>query len=104
VVFVDLDGFKSINDTYGRLFDRATLVGAGAIIRGSAKPIVAARFEGDEFALIPPDTGAPGARAVAERVRERIAAHTLFFVTPAGGEADGLRRNRDAIRFGFVSR
>ena len=39
---------------------------------------VAARFGGDEFALVLPDTGGPGALAVGERVRERIAAHRFL--------------------------
>jgi diguanylate cyclase (GGDEF)-like protein len=44
---------------------------------------VVARFGGDEFALILPDTGGEGAFAVGERIRERIAAHTFLV-------ADGL--------------
>ena len=44
---------------------------------------VVARFGGDEFAVIQPDTGSDGAVAVADRVRERIAAHPFL-------EVDGL--------------
>ena len=37
-----------------------------------------ARFGGDEFALVLPDTGGEGAFAVGERIRERIAAHPFL--------------------------
>ena len=39
---------------------------------------VVARFGGDEFALVLPDTGSEGAFAVGERIRERIAAHSFL--------------------------
>jgi diguanylate cyclase (GGDEF)-like protein len=75
LLFVDLDGFKSINDTYGHLFGSRALVEAAGVIRASARETdMVARFGGDEFALILPDTGSEGAAAVGERVRERIAA------------------------------
>ena len=46
------------------------------MIRGSARETdVVARFGGDEFAVVLPDTGSEGALAVGERVRDRIAAH-----------------------------
>jgi diguanylate cyclase (GGDEF)-like protein len=79
LLFVDLDGFKSINDAHGHLFGSRALVEAAAVVRGSARETdVVARFGGDEFALVLPDTGAEGAFAVGERIRERIAAHTFL--------------------------
>jgi diguanylate cyclase (GGDEF)-like protein len=79
LLFIDLDGFKSINDSHGHLAGSRALVEAGAVIRGSARETdIVARFGGDEFALILPDTGSPGARAVAERIRERIARHSFL--------------------------
>jgi diguanylate cyclase (GGDEF)-like protein len=79
LLFIDLDGFKTINDTHGHLFGSRALVEAAAVIRSSARETdVVARFGGDEFALILPDTGGEGAFAVGERIRERIAANTFL--------------------------
>jgi diguanylate cyclase (GGDEF)-like protein len=84
LLFIDLDGFKAVNDTYGHLFGSRALAEAAAVIRKSARETdVVARFGGDEFALVLPDTGVGGAFAVGERIRERIAAHTFL-------AADGL--------------
>lgn len=79
LLFIDLDGFKSINDSHGHLFGSRALVQAAAVIRGSARETdVVARFGGDEFAVVLPDTGGEGAFAVGERIRERIAAHRFL--------------------------
>jgi diguanylate cyclase (GGDEF)-like protein len=73
LLFIDLDGFKAINDSHGHLYGSRALVEAAAVIRQSARETdVVARFGGDEFALILPDTGSDGAAAVGERIRERI--------------------------------
>jgi diguanylate cyclase (GGDEF)-like protein len=79
LLFIDLDGFKGINDTHGHLFGSRALVEAAAVIRGSARETdIVARFGGDEFALVLPDTGGEGAFAVGERIRDRIAAHLFL--------------------------
>ena len=79
LLFIDLDGFKGVNDTHGHLAGSAALVEAAGVIRRSARETdVVARFGGDEFALILPDTGSEGAVAVGDRVRERIDAHRFL--------------------------
>jgi len=79
LLFLDLDGFKAVNDTHGHLFGSRALVEAAAVIRSSARETdVVSRFGGDEFALVLPDTGGEGAFAVGERIRERIAAHRFL--------------------------
>ena len=79
LLFIDLDGFKAINDRHGHLFGSRALVEAAAVIRGSARETdVVARFGEDEFALVLPDTGAEGAYAVGARIREKIAAHRFL--------------------------
>jgi diguanylate cyclase (GGDEF)-like protein len=75
LLFIDLDGFKSINDKHGHLFGSRALVEAAGVIRASARETdIVARFGGDEFALVLPDTGTDGAFFVGERIREKIAA------------------------------
>jgi diguanylate cyclase (GGDEF)-like protein len=79
LLFMDLDGFKAVNDTHGHLAGSRALVEAAAVIRRSARETdVVARFGGDEFALVLPDTGSEGAAAVGERIRERVAAHAFL--------------------------
>jgi diguanylate cyclase (GGDEF)-like protein len=83
MLFIDLDNFKVVNDLHGHLCGSHTLVEAAGVIRGSARETdVVARFGGDEFAVVLPDTGSEGAEAVGERVRERIAA--FRFLTDKG--------------------
>ena len=79
LLFIDLDGFKSINDSHGHLFGSRALVEAAAVIRQSARETdVVARFGGDEFALVLPDTGSDGAVMVGERIRDRLHAHRFL--------------------------
>jgi diguanylate cyclase (GGDEF)-like protein len=84
LLFIDLDGFKGINDTHGHLYGSRALVEAGGLIRQCARETdVVARFGGDEFAIILPDTGSEGAAAVGERIRDRVNAHGFL-------QGDGL--------------
>ncbi|HEV8121344.1 MAG TPA: GGDEF domain-containing protein [Candidatus Polarisedimenticolia bacterium] len=73
-IFLDLDGFKSVNDRHGHLMGSRALVEVGAVLRGVVREIdVVARFGGDEFTIILPQTSAAGARVIAERLRQRVA-------------------------------
>ena len=79
LLFIDLDGFKQVNDNHGHLSGSKALVEAAEVIRGCARETdVVARFGGDEFALILPDTGREGAISVAVRIRERVAEHVFL--------------------------
>src|SRR5688572_7927763 len=79
LLFMDLDGFKGVNDQHGHLAGSRALVEAAAVIRRCARETdVVARFGGDEFAIILPDTGSEGAAQVGDRVRERLGAHPFL--------------------------
>jgi diguanylate cyclase (GGDEF)-like protein len=83
VLFLDLDEFKHVNDTWGHLAGSRTLREVGQLLQATLPPgAIPARYGGDEFVIILP--GADGARAVsvAESVRTAIAGTT--FLTDAG--------------------
>ena len=78
LLLIDLDKFKSVNDTAGHLAGDQMLIGVGRAISQVVRPgEVVARFGGDEFAVLVARTGADGARAAAERIRRQIAALEL---------------------------
>jgi diguanylate cyclase (GGDEF)-like protein len=75
VVLLDMDGLKAINDQHGHLTGSRALVRLGKILRSHSRAIdTAARYGGDEFALILPEAGPDIATRVVSRIRERLAA------------------------------
>src|SRR4030095_2368592 len=73
LLFLDLDSFKQDNDLHTHLAGRQVLMEPAAVIRGCARETdVVARFGGDEFTLLLPDTDTEGAVQVAERIRDRL--------------------------------
>jgi len=75
VVLLDMDGLKIINDHYGHLTGSRSLVRLGKILRNHSRAIdTAARYGGDEFALVLPEAGKDIASRVVSRIRERLAA------------------------------
>lgn len=79
LVFLDLDGFKSINDLYGHLAGSRTLHEVGEIMRESVRATdVLARYGGDEFVAVLPETDCQGALAIAERIRKAIEGHVFL--------------------------
>ena len=73
-VFLDLDDFKEVNDRRGHLVGSHVLVEMAAVILQSVRDTdIVARYGGDEFVVIIPETAAADAQRVAERVRAGIA-------------------------------
>jgi diguanylate cyclase (GGDEF)-like protein len=74
VLLLDMDELKSINDSYGHVKGSRALVRLGDILRVYCRDIdTAARYGGDEFALVMSEAGAAEAQQVAARIRQRVA-------------------------------
>jgi diguanylate cyclase (GGDEF)-like protein/putative nucleotidyltransferase with HDIG domain len=78
IIMLDLDFFKTYNDTYGHLAGDDVLTSIGKCIQASIRTVdMAFRYGGEEFAIILPETMTEGAYLVAERIREKIE-HKVF--------------------------
>jgi diguanylate cyclase (GGDEF)-like protein/PAS domain S-box-containing protein len=75
LIVLDLDHFKDVNDRWGHAGGDRVLRATGDLLRRSLREFdLAARWGGEEFCLLLPDTEAAAALATAERLREAIAA------------------------------
>ena len=78
VLFMDLDFFKRVNDTYGHLIGTRVLVEAGAVIRSCVRETDSVvRYGGDEYVVLLVETKAEEAILVAERMRKMIEEKTF---------------------------
>ena len=84
LVSIDLDHFKSVNDTHGHATGDAVLAGVASFLRmGIRTTDLAARVGGEELALLLPETSLRDARDVANRLRATIAEHAFMSATGA---------------------
>jgi diguanylate cyclase (GGDEF)-like protein len=111
VAYLDLDNFKSINDTLGHQAGDALLRAVAGAIRSAVRPSdVCARFGGDEFVVLFPELGADSAAIALERVLDavRLAAANNSGVTASIGavtflappsQLDSLIKQADAALY-----
>lgn len=98
VLLLDVDGLKRHNDRMGhRAGDLALVRVAAAIKNGSRQSDVAARWGGDEFAILAPSTGREEALQLAERVRELAASSGLSVSIGVATLQESLSREPEAI-------
>jgi diguanylate cyclase len=77
VALIDIDHFKSINDTYGHIIGDNVLKQLGGALKASLRETdLAGRYGGDEFCVILPDTTLAQAGEILERLRRTVHEHT----------------------------
>jgi diguanylate cyclase (GGDEF)-like protein len=84
MIFMDIDHFKKVNDTYGHVHGSALLCETAEVIQKCIRVVDhAARYGGDEFIIILPETGKEEAYMIAERIRAAVESNKFL-------ERDGL--------------
>lgn len=111
LLLIDIDNFKSINDTYGHLAGDSVLSSLGKLLRALLRrDDVAARYGGEEFAVVAPHTVAQQAMRLGEKLRSNIAEYPFealpqvtvsigCAVYQAGDSADALIQRADTALY-----
>ncbi|WP_434034067.1 GGDEF domain-containing protein [Cupriavidus sp. a3] len=86
LLIVDIDHFKSVNDTYGHAAGDAVLQAFARLVAAQLRPgDLLGRLGGEEFMVLLPATGEAGAGAVAERIRACVQRHAVTTAAADGG-------------------
>ena len=95
LLMIDLDGLKPINDRYGHFEGDRVLRGVGEVIRHRVRRIdTAARYGGDEFVVLLPETDPDGAYVLAEKIRAGVVELDI---------ESGSQRIRTSLSIGVVA-
>jgi diguanylate cyclase (GGDEF)-like protein/PAS domain S-box-containing protein len=101
MLFVDLDGFKAVNDTEGHMTGDRLLREVADALRAELRPgDIAARLGGDEFAVLPAVRDLEGTKALAARLVKRIGRLPAQHGTRIGasiGVADGFHDSAESL-------
>jgi diguanylate cyclase (GGDEF)-like protein len=106
LIMLDLDDFKSVNDTYGHQQGDVVLKHIARVLRDSSREAdTAARYGGEEMALILPHTDLAGSYAIAERVRTaieslhipRLDGEGILRITASLGVASSAEGDKDSL-------
>jgi diguanylate cyclase (GGDEF)-like protein len=106
LIMLDLDDFKSINDTYGHQQGDVVLKHVAHALRETSRDAdVPARYGGEEMAVILPHTDLDGAHSISERVRRAIESLRIprldgdgaLRITASSGVAASTEGNKDAL-------
>jgi len=105
LAMLDLDYLREVNNAHGHLAGDSVITAIGKVIRARARSTdMAARFGGEEFAILMPSTSLEAAQVVAERMREAVEAATVetegvtIHITVSIGVAHGFETLEDLIR------
>ena len=79
LIFMDIDFFKHINDRYGHIIGSKVLVEIGQLLLKSLRSVdIVARYGGDEFVIVLPQTPPASAVQIAERMRKSVEQNTFL--------------------------
>jgi len=80
LIYMDIDDFKRVNDTYGHLAGDAVLKDLAKRVSENIRTVDEfSRYGGEEFALILPETGSKGAEVVARRIKKAIVSNPFLY-------------------------
>ncbi len=95
LAMLDVDNFKAMNDAFGHAFgDRVLKKIAGMLRAGARRSDIVARYAGDEFVVLMPETSIEAAVVAVERLKAKIADNTI---------SDGKRSIQSTISVGISS-